>query len=360
MNEISCGSYTVYFGKTGFTRLNQYIRQNQHTQLVVMADQNTYTYCYDYVVSSLELEIPPLVFTFPPGEKNKNLSTCQDAWNFLLQHQIDKNALVLNLGGGTVTDLGGFVAATYQRGIKYIHIPTSLLAMVDASVGGKTGIDFQGIKNQIGVVSLPQMVLIDTYFLNTLAKDQLHSGIAEVLKHGLIASESYWKKVTSEKLDATTDWLPIVYQSVEIKNEIVSQDPNENSIRKYLNFGHTLGHAIEAFSLSQNQQYPLTHGHAVAIGLILAAYLSVKKLEFSETVVNQLVRTYHQYYSPIEFSKSDIEQVLEWMKYDKKNRNKQARFVLLKAVGQPVLDCEIEVSLVQEAFAFYATCQAAV
>lgn len=359
MEAISCGSYTVYFEQNGFNQLKQYIRQNRFTQLVVLADHNTYTYCYDYAVSSLELETPPVVFTFPPGEKNKNLLTCEEAWNFLLQHQIDKQALVINLGGGTVTDLGGFVAATYQRGIPYVHIPTSLLAMVDASVGGKTGIDFQGIKNQIGVVSPPQMVVIDTYFLKTLAPAELHSGIAEVLKHGLIASETYWNEVTSQNLDSTTNWLPIVYQSVEIKNKIVSQDPFENSIRKYLNYGHTLGHAIEAFSLSQHHN-PLTHGHAVAIGMILATYLSVKKFELSESVLNRLVRTYHQYYSPVDISPSDIEEIIEWMKYDKKNRNKQTRFVLLKAVGQPVLDCEIEVSLLQQAFAYYAACKTAV
>lgn len=353
MKEIFCGDYSVYIGNEAFDLLEKYITQNNFSTLVLIADQQTYTYCFDYFRNRVPAAQNCVIYTFPAGEKSKTLATCTDIWNFLSEQKTDRDALVINLGGGVVTDLGGFVAATYQRGIKYINIPTSLLAKVDASVGGKTGVDFNGLKNQIGVIKNPEMVLIDSQFLKTLPQAELHSGIAEVLKHGLISASNYWSEVTAKKLGYDSDWDTIVYQSVVIKNAIVTQDSNEQNIRKHLNFGHTLGHAIESYCMLAQNRTPILHGHAVAIGMVLACYLSGKYFGFSEKVQSELLSVYYDYYPPTPFSAEEVQQILELMKYDKKNRKGVAQFVLLKDIGKPVLDCEVEESAIKEAFAYF-------
>ena len=212
------------------------------------------------------------------GEINKNFETCSGVWNALSELGADRKSLLINLGGGVVTDLGGFVASTFKRGIRYINVPTTLLSMVDASVGGKTGVDLGNLKNQIGVINQPEMVLIISSFLKTLPKDEMRSGLAEILKHGLISSEEYWNKANALSELTLEDLDDLIEESVEIKKEVVTQDPFEKNIRKTLNYGHTLGHAIESYCLTSKSREKLLHGEAVAIGMILATYIS-KELE---------------------------------------------------------------------------------
>src|SRR5690606_29396368 len=196
------------------------------------------------------------------GETHKNIDTCMGVWEALSELEADRKSLLINLGGGVVTDLGGFVACTFKRGIDYVNIPTSLLSMVDASIGGKTGVDLGLLKNQIGVISNPELVLIDVTFLETLPTNQLRSGFAEMLKHGLIQDINYWNQLIALSELYTDDLEQLIYESVIIKKQVVEQDPNEDGLRKTLNFGHTLGHAIESYSLDDKDLKPLLHGEA--------------------------------------------------------------------------------------------------
>ena len=224
----------------------------------------------------------------PEGEEHNTIDICTGVWEALSEYNAVRKSLMIILGGGVVTDLGGFVASTYMRGIDYINVPTSLLAMVDASVGGKTGVDLGSLKNQIGVISEGSMVLIDTSFLDTLPQNHMISGYAEMIKHGLITDKNYWDTLTQlEKLDIS-DLDQLIYDSVVIKNNIVSEDPTEKGLRKILNFGHTLGHAIESYFLQNADKSPLLHGEAIAIGMILESYISHKQLGLSNEDLTEI------------------------------------------------------------------------
>ena len=236
--------------------------------------------------------IDAILIEIPSGEEHKNLEKCQLIWNALSSHHFDRNSLLINLGGGVVGDMGGFAASTYKRGIDFIQIPTSLLAMVDASVGGKLGIDFAYLKNQIGVFNNPKAVLINPVFLNSLPNNQLLSGFAEVVKHALIEDKCYWKEITTTPLEKM-NWESIILQSIVIKNNIVTQDPLEKGERKKLNFGHTFGHAIESFYLKLGK--PILHGEAISLGMILESNLSKinneEKHEISSFILQNFFNT---------------------------------------------------------------------
>ena len=251
-------------------------------KIAILVDENTTKYCLPLLnlkeISIIEIE---------SGERNKTLKTCQQIWEFFTKLNFSRNSLMINLGGGVIGDMGGFAAAVYKRGIKFVNVPTTLLSQVDASVGGKLGIDFEGFKNHIGVFQTPYRVIIDTNFLTTLSEKEKKSGYAEVLKHALIKDKKYWeqlKKCSFEKLQ----WNEIVAKSVAIKHEVVQEDPKENGLRKILNFGHTLGHAIESFCLNTKQ--PLLHGEAIAMGIILESYLSWDKKMLKEYELDDILQ----------------------------------------------------------------------
>ena len=280
-----------------------------------------------------------------PGEKYKTLQTVQRIWKTLMKHHADRNTLLINLGGGVITDLGGFAASTYKRGIKFINIPTTLLAMVDAAIGGKTGIDFGGGKNQIGTFAEAEEVVIDPVFLETLPERELLSGMAEMMKCGFIADA----KLLEINLE---NYQQFITHAGEIKLEIVAQDPTEKGLRKILNFGHTLGHAIESHCLTTD--YPLLHGEAVALGMLGALWLSVKRFGLGEAVLqsfeNQLPMLLSEAY--ILLQESDVDAILGYLVHDKKNKGEKPQFVLLKAVGNPVWNVEVDSDLVKQALAF--------
>ena len=264
---------------------------------------------------------------------------------------------MINVGGGVVTDLGGFVASTFKRGMDFINIPTSLLAMVDASVGGKTGVDLGNLKNLIGVINNPQLVLIDTGFLATLPKVEMRSGLAEMYKHGLIASEDYWQQLSDLSAMTTENLNKLIYDSILIKNQVVLKDPTEQSIRKTLNYGHTLGHAIESYCLPHTGLKTLLHGEAIAIGMILESYISTKITGLPQTQFGQINSVLSEMYDPIHFTKNDIDHIIELLKHDKKNANGKVKFVLLERIGKGAIDQEVPNELIFEAFDFYATAQ---
>ncbi len=282
------------------------------------------------------------------GEQHKNLQTVQRIWKTLMKHHADRSALMINLGGGTVTDLGGFAASTYKRGIKFINVPTTLLGMIDASIGGKTGIDFGGAKNQIGTFAEAEEVLVDPVFLTTLLRRDILSGLAEMLKYGFIAD--------AKLLEADLkNYQEYILRAGEIKREIVAKDPYELGLRKILNFGHTIGHAIESHCLTTD--YPLLHGEAVALGTEAALWLSVKQCGLDETVLKGYEKRLPMLLSEAELilTKDDIAPIMAYLVHDKKNKGEKAQFVLLEAIGRPVWDREVPAELVREALEYVIT-----
>lgn len=354
MKTIQTNDYSIQFKEEGYEALNQFITTSNPSKIVILTDENTRSYCQNHFLSKLNSSIETITTSIPNGETHKNIHTCIDLWNFLSQNNIDRSALMINLGGGVITDIGGFVASTYLRGIQYINIPTTLLSMVDASIGGKTGIDQGLLKNQVGLIINPKMVVIDQFYLNTLPKTEFHSGVAEILKHGLIHSEDYWKQVAEESIKLNNLIDDIIYKSILIKKEIVEKDQLEQGLRKSLNYGHTLGHAIETYSLSGKLIKPLLHGEAVAIGLVLETYLSHVIYKFPKQILKELSASYTEYYKKINFDKEAIDEILPLMKFDKKNKNGNINFVFLKAIGKPLFDCRADNNLIYNAFEFYA------
>ncbi|QQX76108.1 MULTISPECIES: 3-dehydroquinate synthase [Aequorivita] len=343
----------VYYSSLGWKVLSNYLYEQKDSKIFILTDENTKRYCSEYFLEKLCIEFKLEVLTISAGEAFKNIFTCMNVWNTLSEKGADRNSIIINLGGGVVTDLGGFVASTFKRGLRFINIPTSLLAMVDASVGGKNGVDLGSIKNQIGVITLPEMVLIDTEFLKTLPKAHLTSGLAEMLKHGLIHSKKYWERIKGVNVLDEVEFEKLIRESVDIKKEIVTKDPLEKNLRKTLNYGHTLGHAIESYFLESDQKPELLHGEAVAIGIILATHISTESLGFPKKTLDDVTRTILSYFPRQNFSKSDIEAVIKFLVFDKKNRNGKVLFVLLEDIGQYKIDCEVSNSLIYSAFEYY-------
>ncbi|WP_299390906.1 3-dehydroquinate synthase [uncultured Gelidibacter sp.] len=353
MTSITNDTYTVHFNANAYEKLNNYLKDNRFSKIFIIVDTNTHTHCLPHFMSKLETNLECEIIEIEAGEINKNIDTCVGVWNALSDLGADRKALVINVGGGVVTDLGGFIACTFKRGLKYINIPTSLLAMVDASVGGKTGVDLGALKNQVGVISSGDMVLVDTGFLDTLPKNHLKSGLAEMLKHGLIYDEAYWNKFLD--LDSLTlnDLDDLIHQSVQIKNTIVTEDPFENGLRKTLNFGHTLGHAIESYFLSQTDKPELLHGEAIAIGMIMESYISSELLEFPKTDLEIIKKAFLDIFDKVQIDNSDHEAIIDLLKYDKKNEHGNINFVLLEQIGKPKIDCLVENKLIIKAFDYY-------
>ena len=288
----------------------------------------------------------------PSGEKNKTINTCNWVWEVLSKKGADRKSLLINLGGGMVTDLGGFVASTFKRGIHFIHIPTTLLAMADAAIGGKTGVNFNTLKNQIGTFSFPKKVFIDSQFLVTLPKKELFSGYAEMLKYGLISDKFYWEKLASFfKKDA--DKNAYIKRSIEIKSDIVAKDPYEKGGRKVLNFGHTFGHAIETFCLKSKIRASLPHGYAIVIGMILESFLSVQCIGLKIEIALQIKKYFLSIYPSLSFKKEEIQAIISLLKHDKKNKKGVIRFVLLRNWGCPEVDISVPQKYFFQAFNFY-------
>src|SRR5690606_2731236 len=262
----------------------------------------------------------------------------------------DRKSLLINLGGGVLTDLGGFVASTFMRGIDFINVPTTLLSMVDASVGGKNGVDLGSLKNQIGVINQPQMVLVFPTFLKTMDPRELKSGYAEMLKHGLILDAEYWKSLRDEN---SFTGAKEIQKSIALKNKVVLEDPREKGLRKILNFGHTLGHAIESYFLEQAEKKTLLHGEAIAIGMILEGYLSHRLTGLSKLSLEDIKTTFLRFYEKVNFGPDDIAAIVKLLKHDKKNSHGDINFVLLHSIGEAVTDVKVEGKLFEKAFDYY-------
>jgi 3-dehydroquinate synthase len=333
MHPILAGNHSIYFNEQAYPFLESFIHEKRYSNIFILVDSNTSEHCLTYFLSSFILEIPFEIIELEPGEEHKTIATCEEVWQALIELSADRKTLLINLGGGVVTDLGGFVASTFKRGIDFINVPTSLLGMVDAAIGGKNGVDLGHLKNQIGVINAPQAVLVDTDFLATLPKKQMRSGLAEMLKHGLIFDRNYWKKFKHLSQLDYSDLDELIYRSIQIKNEIVLQDPSENGIRKALNFGHTMGHAIESYFLESKEKKTLLHGEAIAAGMVLEAYLSYEKKLLSWKEYQEIKTLLLSLYAPLDFSEKDIATILNYLIHDKKNEYGKIQFALLDGIG---------------------------
>lgn len=343
---------SVFYSENGWKQLNDTLAAKSYSSVFVLVDQNTKLCCLPHF--DQQVLHPYTLLQMDAGETNKHIDTCQQLWSSLSEQGADRNSLLLNVGGGVVTDLGGFVACTYKRGIDFINIPTSLLAMVDASVGGKTGVDFEGLKNQIGIIREPKFVVIDDSFLSTLPVDEFRSGYAEMLKHGLIADADYFSMLSNQVWDLKDPILDHIRHSVNIKSEVVSKDPYEKSLRKILNYGHTLGHAIETHFLAHPSKKRLLHGEAIAIGMVMEAELSYRTTKLTIEERNQIKEVFSSFFDPIPLDSSDVSAIKSLLKHDKKNESSQIRFVLLQAIGQAVIDCRVTEDDIDAAFQYYA------
>jgi 3-dehydroquinate synthase len=339
----------VIFGADCWNALNLWVNNNAYSSIFILTDTNTTLHCLPLADTKLSFTYNKLVM--PAGEENKHIQTCVSLWDQLSEKGGDRKSLLINIGGGVVTDLGGFVACTFKRGIDFINIPTSLLAMVDASVGGKTGIDLGPLKNQVGIIEEPQLVLVDTDFLQTLPEEEYRSGYAEMLKHGLIKEPAYFETL-SAFLDKDAI-LPHIYHSVGVKAQVVREDPYEQGLRKILNFGHTLGHAIESHFLITPEKKRLLHGEAIAIGMVLEAFLSVKLCGLPMKDAERIKSVFGGIYPKVAFDTETISAVGNMLMHDKKNEAGTVLFALLKNMGEPVWDIEVPTKLIQEAFTFY-------
>ena len=343
---IYCNDNQWSLLRTGIEKLNP-------TKIFILVDTNTHEHCHELFVKKSGINTPVETIIMPSGEKNKTIHTCMDIWTTLSEKGADRSSLLINLGGGVVTDLGGFVASTFKRGIEFINIPTSLLAMVDASIGGKNGVDLGMLKNQIGVVNNPRFVIVDPTFLNTLPKQEITSGFAEMLKHALIDSKDYWEQLQGFDSTNLKNTHNLIWKSINIKNKIVTQDPKELGARKVLNFGHTLGHAIESYCLESKSRQTLLHGEAVAIGIVLATYISSTLVGFDKSKLASVTAFMLTSFKKQIFNKQDIESIIALLKHDKKNKAGAILFVLLEDFGKTHINKEVSNSLIKEAFDYY-------
>jgi len=349
--NIDAGTYQVVF-ENSMDELVHFVNANYpKSKRYIIADQNTLEQCLPVIDTYLgELKVEQQVFNIEPGEDSKSIDLAHQLWENFTDLEITRGDLILNIGGGVVSDLGGFVAATYKRGVDVINIPTTLLAMADASVGGKVGVNFHQLKNQLGYFSNPKGVFVNTEFLQTLPDREFVSGYAEMVKHALIADASSWQKMVKKgmpSIDFVTELLP---NSVGIKNQYVQKDPLDKGIRKTLNFGHTIGHAIETLFMDSDTE--VFHGEAVAAGMIAAAYISNKKTGLSDASLKEVSECLNSVFD-LEFVTWLLAENLELpLKHDKKNAGSTLQFVLLNEPGKSVYNQEVSMKLALEAFEY--------
>lgn len=340
---------SIIFSNSIAEDLKSFLANQKFSKLGVITDSNSETHCLPLIREYLPEGF--CHFSFPAGEKHKNLDTCSTIWQWMTDKAFDRKAMIINLGGGVTGDMGGFCAATYKRGIRFFNIPTTLLSQVDASVGGKLGIDFNGFKNHIGVFAEPEAVLIADVFLSTLPEAELRSGYAEVIKHGLIRNANYFGCLKTEGWK-NQNWREIIEKSVSIKKDVVQKDPKESGLRKILNFGHTIGHAFESHYLETERH--LLHGEAIAIGMICEANLSAKKSGLPkadmELIQNMLLKVFGKF----EFPLDDIPAIVSLCSQDKKNEGKTLNFSLLTQIGKCEYNYHVTLEEIVESINHYS------
>lgn len=331
-------SYTIHFEEP-IKALDQFLDEHQYQKVAILGDTNTLEKCLPYI-NLFSKHTPKFdLIEIDPGEENKNIDICIGIWSMMQDFNLNRKSLLINLGGGVITDMGAFAASTYMRGIDFVHIPTSLLAMVDACVGGKTGIDLQHYKNHIGTFSHPKGIFIIPELLSSLDEHELRSGFAEILKHGIIADHMHFRDAVCHLENGLPEIDDLIYQSIQIKLKITEEDPFEKNVRKALNFGHTIGHAIESYWLSREKW--ILHGHAIAAGMILETKLSVLKAELSKEQAKYIIESIRRNIEPAKVNADMIVDMISYMQKDKKNDLASINFSLIEEISKPALDIKV-------------------
>lgn len=338
----------IFIGKSAKNSISDFLDKHNFSKIGVLVDENTLKHCYPLISPYLPSHF---LIQVKSGEEHKNLDSCAHIWKTMTEQQLDRKALLINLGGGVIGDMGGFCAATYKRGISFIQIPTTLLSMVDASVGGKLGVDFDGFKNHIGVFQEPLAVFIDPSFLSTLHKDEQRSGFAEIIKHNLIADHDAWVQMKSRTI-ADFDWESTIEHSVAIKAHVVAKDPTEKGLRKILNFGHTLGHAVESYFLAIPSK-KLLHGEAIAIGMIVESWLACERKFITPTELKEITLYILKIYGKVNISPEEVKQIVPLTLQDKKNESNTILFSLLEKIGKANYNIDIAEHEMYDAMYYY-------
>lgn len=356
MTEIRSNTYSVFISNDISKEINRFLKANKskYSKLFILVDENSLKYCYPQLVEKIEAFEDGEIIEIDSGEQSKTLEVCIQIWSALSEYGADRKSLFVNIGGGVIGDMGGFIASTFKRGIDFINIPTTLLSQVDASIGGKVGVDLNHLKNEIGVFNNPQAVFINSNFLNTLDKRQILSGFAEIIKHALIADYNYWKKVINADFADLNSFEELIKTSVHIKNTIVSEDPTEQNSRKVLNFGHTIGHAIETFSLEHENKKHLLHGEAIAVGMVCEAFLSYKICKLSKDELMEITDFVIGKFKAVKLDEMDTHRLIELMKHDKKNEKGDINFSLLSAIGKCEINKKAKADQIIEALKYYS------
>ncbi|WP_185857445.1 3-dehydroquinate synthase [Blattabacterium cuenoti] len=346
----------IHFNEEAYDVLKNYLLHQVDSikNIFILVDNITYTHCLPILFQNIDFLKKSNVIKIKSGEKEKNIYTCIQICKNLEKFKATRKSLIINLGGGVITDTGGFVASIFKRGIRFINIPTTLLGMVDAAIGYKTGVNLDSIKNEIGSFYVPEFLIIDTHFLKTLPNKEIFSGMAEMFKHGLIADKNFWTQMNQIQTDIIqnkqnkNEWTHLIHQSILIKQKIVDQDPKEKGLRKILNFGHTIGHALESYFMNMNK---MLHGFAVTIGMIYESWISYKINGLSMSDYKE-IRSSLSALCPIsnQIDNLEINKLLLIMEHDKKNEKNKIQFSLLKEIGECSYNCQVPYSLIKESF----------
>ncbi|MBA3682234.1 MAG: 3-dehydroquinate synthase [Bacteroidetes bacterium] len=350
MPVIRSLGYNITIGKDALKKLSAFLKSAKYSSHVIICDENTLQFCLPTLIMACPALNEAEIIELESGEESKSLDFSAHIWQTLIENKADKNSLIINLGGGVVSDLGGFCASTYKRGIDFINIPTSLLAMADASIGGKTGIDFAGLKNSIGTFTQPKAVFVYPEYLKTLPQRHYKNGLAEIFKIALISDKVFWNGLRTLKPDHNAEQL--LTKSITLKNKIVLKDPFDKGARKILNFGHTIGHAIEALLLGTLNE--LLHGEAIVIGMLVETHIAWQKKLITQKELEDINSTFKKVFEPakIELATTPI---LELLKNDKKTSKNKFRFALVNKAGAGKIDVEVNETHIKKAFDYYNT-----
>lgn len=345
MKPIETAEYKIFINS--WEQLIATVEKGVYSKVVILVDQNTERHCLPILEKNVDFSFE--FISIPAGENHKSIETLSVIWKALLNLEADRKSLLINLGGGVIGDMGGFAASTFMRGMDFIQLPTTLLSMVDASIGGKLGIDFNGVKNLVGLFKNPNTIIVFPGFLKTLPKRELHSGKAEMYKHGLIADKSYYNMIVDLQSDEI-DWTDLIYRSIEIKNRVVSQDPTEQGVRKILNFGHTIGHALEILNLDRASH--LLHGEAIILGMIAESFISYKKGKLTISALESVINGFDKKYDFPDAIDLDPEKIVALCLRDKKNENQKILASLIDGVGSCAYNVEVTAEEISEALDF--------
>ncbi len=353
VRKVDAGGHPVVIGPDALRVLDQEIGSaSTASAFFILGDTNTLRHCLPELLAHVPTLREASTIAVPPGEPSKSLAVCQDIWRHLMDSEADRKCHLINLGGGVISDLGGFIAATYKRGITFHNVPTSVMGMVDASIGGKTGIDLFGVKNMVGAFHDPAAAYIHPMFLKSLGKRELMNGVAEMVKHGLVQDAKHWDAVRTAPLQDLGTLALLIEHSAEIKAGIVKRDPREHDQRKVLNFGHTIGHGIEAHSW-ESPHRSLLHGEAVVAGMVCETWLSWRTGSLDRGAHDQVVEHLLDLYPTYRMESSDPHRIIALMRNDKKNSEGSFRFSLLTDIGEAKVDVAISAAQIQEALEHY-------